>query len=529
MNNEPDSSATPPSAVDSEVRDVAQDAPPAKKAAKPRTRRPRAPKVEVAAPAEARSQELVIEGATSSASDGATDSSAVAVADAAATSDAAVQLSESSTEREVSSSRVHVVAVQSEEDFPRWQAASGRKGGRSPFAPPNARQGEDHMEAIAPKLHKVLADAGIGSRRDMEELILSGRVSVNGEPAHIGQRVEPNDQVRVNGKLIQRRNLAKPPRLLIYHKPAGEIVTNDDPEHRATVFDRLPSIKNGRWIAVGRLDLNTEGLLLFTTSGDLANRLMHPRFGQERQYAARCIPPLSEEGIERLKQGVELEDGPAKFERIEDGGGDGSNHWYHVVIQEGRNREVRRMFEAVGATVSRLIRVRYGDIDLPRTLRRGRWLEVPMMDTAFLCMRLGIKLAEATGGRGDKRIKPMEISPLATMTEAMFGVSPVRGNPPAGTLTARSSQMPGLKGKPANGNRRAGTGAGGKGAGKGAGRGAGKGGGSGAGNGNVGGNGGGRFAGANGNRAPSGGPRPPGQGKPGGQRRRGGKPRGPKV
>lgn len=501
MNNDTDSSATTTDVTESVDGVAASDAAPAvKKASKPRTRRPRAPKAE-----------------TSTSHDEVAPRAVMVTEEPLAPADALMQTAlsplEAAREAQAPAAAVQVVAVQSEEDFPRWVPSSNRKAGKSPFAPPNARQGEDHMESIAPKLHKVLADAGIGSRRDMEELILSGRVSVNGEPAHIGQRVEPNDQVRVNGKLIQRRNLAKPPRLLIYHKPAGEIVTNDDPEHRATVFERLPNIKNGRWIAVGRLDLNTEGLLLFTTSGDLANRLMHPRFGQERQYAARCIPPLSDEAIERLKLGVELEDGPAKFERIDDGGGDGSNHWYHVVIQEGRNREVRRMFEAVGSTVSRLIRVRYGDIDLPRTLRRGRWLEVPMMDTAFLCMRLGIKLVEATGGRGDKRIKPMEISPLATMTEAMFGVSPVRGNPPSGTLTARTAQMPGGKGKPVNGNRRsAGGGAGG---GKGAGKGGGK--------------GGGKFASAgNGNRGP-GGPRPPGQGKPGGQRRRGGKPRGPKV
>jgi len=358
----------------------------------------------------------------------------------------------------------------------------------------------------------VLADAGVGSRREMEDLILAGRVSVNGEPAHIGQRVEPNDQVRVNGKILQRRGFTKPPRVLLYHKPAGEIVSNDDPEQRATVFDRLPQVKNARWIAIGRLDFNTEGLLVFTTSGDLANRLMHPRFAQERQYAVRCIPALSEEARQRLSDGVELEDGPAKFERIEDAGGDGANHWYHVVISEGRNREVRRMFEAVGATVSRLIRVRYGDIELPRTLKRGRWIEVPMLDAAHLCARLGMKLAQPEGkgsGRpGDKRGRPMEISPLATMTEAMFGVSPVRGNPPSGTLTARTSLQ--------NGQRRNGNGNV---------------------NGNVNGNtngnrsSGARSGGKSGNPQRQGGAPKTGGGmpKPGGQRRRGGRARGPKV
>ncbi len=347
--------------------------------------------------------------------------------------------------------------TRAEDDFPR-QPNGAKRAQRSAFAPPNSRQAQEQVEALAPKLHKVLADAGVGSRREMEDLILAGRVSVNGEPAHIGQRVEPNDQVRVNGKILQRRGFTKPPRVLLYHKPAGEIVTNDDPEQRTTVFDRLPSVKNARWIAVGRLDFNTEGLLVFTTSGDLANRLMHPRFAQERQYAVRCIPPLSDEAKQKLAEGVVLEDGPAKFERIEDAGGDGSNHWYHVVISEGRNREVRRMFEAVGTTVSRLIRVRYGDIELPRNLRRGRWVEVPMLDAAHLCARLGMKLAQPDAGKnggrgGDKRGRPMEISPLATMTEAMFGVSPVRGNPPAGTLTARTTQQqPGQRrGKPVTG------------------------------------------------------------------------------
>ena len=200
----------------------------------------------------------------------------------------------------------------------------------------------------APKLHKVLAEAGLGSRRDMEELIIAGRVSVNGEPAHIGQRILPQDQVRINGKLIQRKVSKKPPRVLIYHKPAGEIVSTSDPEGRASVFDSLPQMKVGKWLAVGRLDYNTEGLLLFTTSGDLANRLMHPRYGIEREYAVRTLGDLEEGMRQKLLAGVELEDGMAQFSKISDGGGEGVNKWYRVIIGEGRNREVRRMFEAVG-------------------------------------------------------------------------------------------------------------------------------------------------------------------------------------
>ncbi len=231
-------------------------------------------------------------------------------------------------------------------------------------------------EDDAPKLHKVLADAGLGSRRDMEELIIAGRVSVNGEPAHIGQRILPTDQVRINGKLLQRKIAKSLPKVLTYHKPAGEIVSRDDPEKRPSVFDRLPSLKNGKWLAVGRLDFNTEGLLLFTNSGDLANRLMHPRYNVEREYAVRTLGELEESMRQKLLAGVDLGDGIGQFSRIVDGGGDGVNKWYRVTIGEGRNREVRRMFEAVGLTVSRLIRTRYGVITLPQSLKRGRWDEL---------------------------------------------------------------------------------------------------------------------------------------------------------
>jgi 23S rRNA pseudouridine2605 synthase len=231
-------------------------------------------------------------------------------------------------------------------------------------------------EDDAPKLHKVLADVGLGSRRDMEELIIAGRVSVNGEPAHIGQRILPTDQVRINGKLLQRKVSKRPPRVLVYHKPAGEIVSHNDPDGRPSVFDRLPNMKAAKWLAVGRLDFNTEGLLLFTTSGDLANRLMHPRYGIDREYAVRTLGELEQGMRQKLLAGVELEDGVAQFSKIADGGGEGINKWYRVTIGEGRNREVRRMFEAIGLTVSRLIRTRYGAMTLPRGLKRGRWEEL---------------------------------------------------------------------------------------------------------------------------------------------------------
>lgn len=264
-------------------------------------------------------------------------------------------------------------------------------------------------EDDAPKLHKVLADAGLGSRRDMEELIIAGRVSVNGEPAHIGQRILSTDQVRINGKLIQRKVSKRPPRVLIYHKQAGEIVSHSDPEGRPSVFERLPTMKAGKWLAVGRLDFNTEGLLLFTTSGDLANRLMHPRYGIEREYAVRTLGELQEGMRQKLLSGVELEDGLAQFSKIAEGGGEGVNRWYRVTIGEGRNREVRRMFEAVGLTVSRLIRTRYGALTLPSGLKRGRWEE---LDEHAVRNLMAVSGLEKTAGqaqsksRGDRPDRP---------------------------------------------------------------------------------------------------------------------------
>jgi 23S rRNA pseudouridine2605 synthase len=264
-----------------------------------------------------------------------------------------------------------------------------------------------------PKLHKVLAEAGMGSRRDMEELIVAGRVSVNGEPAHIGQRIMPTDQVRINGKPVKRKLASKPPRILLYHKPTGEIVSHADPEGRPSVFDNLPPMKTAKWLAVGRLDFNTEGLLLLTTSGDLANRFMHPRYSVEREYAVRVVGELSEGMRQKLLHGVELEDGPANFLRIRDGGGEGTNHWYHVALAEGRNREVRRMFEAAGLMVSRLIRTRHGPIALPKGLKRGRWEELEDAEVRDLLASVGLKApAEERGARSAApRIQP---DPLQT-------------------------------------------------------------------------------------------------------------------
>jgi 23S rRNA pseudouridine2605 synthase len=244
-------------------------------------------------------------------------------------------------------------------------------------------------EADAPKLHKVLAQAGLGSRLEMEQLILQGRISVNNEPAHIGQRIQFGDSVKFNGKPVRFRIAPPPARVIAYHKPVGEVVTHDDPQNRPTVFRKLPRLQQGKWQSVGRLDLNTEGLLLFTSSGDLANQLTHPRFGLEREYAVRVLGALSKEEKVKLLEGVRLDDGPARFGSIEEGGGEGSNHWYRVTISEGRNREVRRMFEAVGHAVSRLIRIRYGAMLLPRGLKRGAWMELDEADIRKLMQAAG--------------------------------------------------------------------------------------------------------------------------------------------
>lgn len=231
-------------------------------------------------------------------------------------------------------------------------------------------------EPEAPKLHKVLAQSGIGSRRDMEDLIEQGQVTVNGEVAHVGMRVARGDQVKIAGRPVKIRIAPPPARVIAYHKPVGEVVTHHDPEGRPTVFRNLPRLPAGKWLSVGRLDINTEGLLLFTNSGDLANQLMHPRFGVEREYAARVLGTLDEVAREKLLTGVEIDGQQAAFKSIEDGGGEGANHWYRVVINEGRNREVRKLFESVGLAVSRLIRIRYGTVVLPRGLKRGVWVEL---------------------------------------------------------------------------------------------------------------------------------------------------------
>jgi 23S rRNA pseudouridine2605 synthase len=237
----------------------------------------------------------------------------------------------------------------------------------------------------------------------MEAWIAAGRGTVNGARAHLGQRVSAADRVRVDDRPIEPRGQDAPPRVLLYHKPSGEIVSAADPAGRPTVFDRLPRVKGGRWIAIGRLDLTSSGLLVFTTSGELAAELMHPRAEVEREYAVRVDGTLAPEALRALTEGVLLEDGPARFESLVDRGGQGRNHWYRVVLKEGRNREVRRMIEAVNHRVSRLIRVRFGPLPLPPGLKRGWFRELEPGEVAAL-------LAALTGG-GARRVLTVRARP----------------------------------------------------------------------------------------------------------------------
>lgn len=256
----------------------------------------------------------------------------------------------------------------------------------------------------AQRLHKCLAQAGCGSLRAIEEWIRAGRITVNGKLAVIGAAVVPGDIVSIDGKIVYWERSATVPRVLIYNKPSGEMCTRVDPEGRATVFDRLPRV-DGRWVAVGRLDFTTLGLLLFTNDGELAHRLMHPSSGMEREYAVRILGQVDDAMLRRLRDGVVLDDGSAHFDKIIDAGGQGSNHWYHVIVREGRNREVRRLWESQGVVVSRLMRVRYGPIALPKGLLPGRYRE---MEDAEINMLLTV-----AGMTGPKAASPPKSGPAS--------------------------------------------------------------------------------------------------------------------
>jgi 23S rRNA pseudouridine2605 synthase len=251
---------------------------------------------------------------------------------------------------------------------------------------------EARDRAPGEKLQKVLARVGLGSRRELERWISDGRITVDGAVAKLGDRVTPDQDIRIDGQPLAagaRHETRR--RIIIYHKPDGEVTTTKDPQGRPTVFDNLPVLRHARWIVVGRLDFNTQGLLLFTTDGELANRLMHPSSEIEREYAVRVLGEVDADMLRRLQAGVELDDGPAHFDTVVDAGGEGANRWYHVTLKEGRHREVRRLWEAVGATVSRLIRVRFGPVGLPRQLRPGRWMDLDPDTAKALLDSVGLK------------------------------------------------------------------------------------------------------------------------------------------
>jgi 23S rRNA pseudouridine2605 synthase len=270
--------------------------------------------------------------------------------------------------------------------------------------------------AAGEKLQKVLARAGLGSRREMERWIEAGRVAVNGKAASLGDRVDERDRLAVDGKSLEVEP-AQEVRCILYHKPPGEVCSRNDPEGRRTVFERLPSLKSGRWISIGRLDFNTSGLLLFTTDGELANGLMHPSSSIEREYMVRVMGDVQPDILQRLLDGVMLEDGVARFADIQEGGGDGINRWYYVVLMEGRNREVRRLWESQGLTVSRLKRVRYGEVFIPPKVKQGQWVEMDHAEVKSL-----YRMASLT----PKKVKRNTVKEREVM-ERQFGKRQGRG------------------------------------------------------------------------------------------------------
>jgi 23S rRNA pseudouridine2605 synthase len=307
------------------------------------------------------------------------------------------------------------------------------------------------------KLQKVLARAGMGSRRELEEWISAGRVKVNGQIATLGDRVTAADRITVDGKKLAAPSGKTGHSILLYNKPLGEICTRNDPEGRPTVFDHLPKLQHARWVTVGRLDINTTGLLLFTTDGELANKLMHPSTQIEREYAVRVMGEVTDEMLRKLTRGVELEDGIARFDGISDGGGEGANHWYHVVIQEGRNREVRRLWESQGVKVSRLKRVRYGNIQIPSYVRAGKFVELPAANAKALYelaglrwqptqMPLEMRGRHAAKRKGDKAVAP----PRETRSKERRAGAEDR---PAPAGRARSAPRHAGAGKPAAARR----------------------------------------------------------------------------
>ncbi|MGY2199222.1 23S rRNA pseudouridine(2605) synthase RluB [Pseudomonas gingeri] len=313
----------------------------------------------------------------------------------------------------------------------------------------NDQKDSQEIGPAGEKLQKVLARIGVGSRRDVEGWISKGRIKVNGKDATLGQRVDLHDAITIDGKVIKREEAAESVRrVIMYNKPDGEICTRDDPEGRPTVFDKLPRPKEGRWINIGRLDINTTGLLMFTTDGELANRLMHPSYEMDREYAVRVRGEVDDEMIERLKAGVVLEDGPAKFTDIQQApGGEGFNHWYHCVVMEGRNREVRRLWESQGLVVSRLKRVRFGPVFLNSDLPMGRWREMTQYEVDILSAEVGltpVAMPQLNAKSKDKleRMQRKSSRPMGK-TERVRTLRPANGATAGAERTSREPQIEG--------------------------------------------------------------------------------------
>ncbi|NWE86082.1 pseudouridine synthase, partial [Pseudomonas edaphica] len=314
-------------------------------------------------------------------------------------------------------------------------------------------QDQNDSQEIGPageKLQKVLARIGVGSRRDVEAWITQKRIKVNGVEATLGQRVDLHDAITIDGKVIKREEAAESVRrVIMYNKPDGEICTRDDPEGRPTVFDKMPKPKEGRWINIGRLDINTTGLLMFTTDGELANRLMHPSYEMDREYAVRVRGEVDDEMIERLKAGVVLEDGPAKFTDIKQApGGEGFNHWYHCVVMEGRNREVRRLWESQGLVVSRLKRVRFGPVFLNSDLPMGRWREMSQYEVDILSAEVGltpVAMPQMNAKSKDKleRMQRKSSRPVARTERVARTLRPALNAPATGGRISREPHIEG--------------------------------------------------------------------------------------
>jgi 23S rRNA pseudouridine2605 synthase len=265
---------------------------------------------------------------------------------------------------------------------------------------------------MSERIQKILARAGYGSRRQVEAWIKEGKVTRNGEVASLGDQAAMGDTLRLDGKPLSPKRLwQQPQQVLLYNKPVGEVCTRKDPEGRRTIFQSLPTPEEGRWVSVGRLDINTSGLIILTTDGELANKLMHPSNEMDREYAVRVLGEVTSEMMQTLRDGVELEDGVAKFADIQEAGGEGANHWYHVVIQEGRNREVRRLWESQGVQVSRLMRVRYGPIIIPNQLKMGKWMMLQGDDLAALYEEVELeqnKVVKTGRAQREKKLRPLK-------------------------------------------------------------------------------------------------------------------------